>query len=144
MFENVPPQVRKRMSKIRKRNSKPELAVRRLAHSLGFRFRLNRADLPGTPDLVFPRLRKIIFVHGCFWHQHSGCKHANVPKARPQYWIPKLDRTKQRDEEALQALKALGWEVLILWECELRDPLELGQRLVNFLGAARAEAIPVD
>jgi len=133
VFSDVPEIVRQRMSRIRKTGSKPEVLVRRIAHRLGFRFRINRADLPGTPDIVFPRLRKIIFVHGCFWHQHTGCQHASVPKVRQEYWLPKLARTVARDTEASAALEQLGWQVLVLWECELVDQRELEKTLVSFL-----------
>src|SRR3954465_6722007 len=92
-FEDVPEIVRKRMSRIRKTGSKPEVLVRQIAHRLGYRFRINRSDLPGTPAIVFPKLRKIIFVHGCFWHQHCGCRYATIPRVRQDYWLPKLART---------------------------------------------------
>ena len=144
VFDNVAPAVRRRMSRIRKRDSKPEITVRRLAHRLGYRFRLNRKSLPGTPDLVFPGRKKIIFVHGCFWHQHHDCPHANVPSTRPEYWLPKLARTKQRDVEAAEALQGLGWEVLILWECELQNLSQLEFRIRSFLGPAGFRAISVD
>lgn len=121
------------MRRIRKRDTKPELMVRQIAHALGFRFRLYRRDLPGTPDLVFPRLRKIIFVHGCFWHQHAGCRLARLPRSRPEYWLPKLERNVERDQQAEAALKAAGWRVLTLWECELRDPSLLRDRIHRFL-----------
>jgi DNA mismatch endonuclease (patch repair protein) len=142
-FDHVPAEVRRRMSRIRKRDSKPEMIVRRVAHRLGYRFRLNRRDLPGTPDLVFPRLKRIVFVHGCFWHQHSGCRHANVPNTRPEYWLPKLARTKGRDAKAELALAAMGWEVLTLWECELRDIARLERQLRRFLTTANSTEISV-
>src|SRR5690348_9565964 len=109
------------MRRIRKTNTKPELAVRRVAHRMGYRYRLHRRDLPGTPDLVFPSRRKIIQVHGCFWHQHSGCRLARVPKSRPDYWLPKLRRNTERDAASEALLSAQGWEVLIIWECEVAD-----------------------
>ena len=124
------------MRRIRKTDTKPELLVRRLAHALGFRFRLHRRDLPGTPDLAFLRLRKVIFVHGCFWHQHAGCRLARLPKSRPEYWLPKLRRNKERDEEACANLGELGWEVLVVWECETADPRTLGPALEAFLRQA--------
>lgn len=106
------------MRRIRKTNTGPELRVRRAAHKLGYRFRLHRRDLPGTPDLVFPRLRKIVLVHGCFWHQHPGCRLARLPKSRSEYWLPKLSRNQKRDYQAIVALRELGWEVLVVWECQ--------------------------
>jgi DNA mismatch endonuclease (patch repair protein) len=121
------------MRRIRKFNSGPELVVRRLAHRLGFRYRLYRRDLPGTPDLAFPKLRKAIFVNGCFWHQHSGCKLARLPKTRLEYWIPKLARTMKRDLISLSALDALGWKVLVIWECETEQLISLTDKVERFL-----------
>ncbi len=122
------------MRQIRSKDTKPELAVRRLVHRLGYRFRLHRRDLPGSPDLVFPGRRKVIFVHGCFWHQHPnpGCRDARAPRSNGDYWKPKLARTAVRDAEAEQELRTLGWDVLTIWECELnRD--DLSDRLRAFL-----------
>jgi DNA mismatch endonuclease (patch repair protein) len=107
------------MRRIRKIDTLPELRVRRAAHALGFRFRLHRRDLPGTPDLVFPRLRIAIWVHGCFWHQHLGCRLARQPKSRLDYWLPKLKRNQDRDAEAITAMCERGWTVLVIWECEV-------------------------
>jgi DNA mismatch endonuclease (patch repair protein) len=121
------------MRSIRKEDTKPELAVRRAVHRMGFRFRLHRRDLPGSPDLVLPRLRKVIFVHGCFWHQHPGCRSAKRPKTRVGYWHPKLDRNIARDDRALTDLESLGWRALVLWECEIRDEAALHMNLVQFL-----------
>jgi DNA mismatch endonuclease (patch repair protein) len=134
-FEDVPDVVRKRMSAIRKTGSKPERLVRQVAHALGYRFRINRRDLPGTPDIVFARHRKLIFVHGCFWHQHEGCRLANVPRTREAYWLPKLARTKLRDAETLTRLAALGWAVHVVWECETSDRERLRQSLAHFLSS---------
>ena len=121
------------MRRIRKTDTKPELVVRRATHRLGYRFRLHSKDLPGTPDLVFPRLRKIIFVHGCFWHQHEGCKLARMPKSRLDYWQPKLLRNRQRDEVALAALRKAGWSVRVIWECEVADEQSVASRVDCFL-----------
>jgi DNA mismatch endonuclease (patch repair protein) len=107
------------MAKIRAKHSRPELRVRRAAHALGLRFRLHRRDLPGTPDLVFPRYRLAIFVHGCFWHQHPGCRRAVIPVTRTDYWLPKLAGNQARDAAARETLDALGWRVAEIWECEL-------------------------
>ena len=120
------------MSRIRGKDTKPELVVRRLAHALGYRFRLHRRDLPGCPDLVFPRYRKVIFEHGCFWHGH-GCPVGHVPRTRPEYWTAKINRNRARDEAALKALLELGWDVLVVWECETRDRSELKARIRCFL-----------
>lgn len=133
LFDDVPDMVRRRMSRIRGKDSKPELAVRRLAHSLGYRYRLHRRDLPGSPDLVFPKRRKVIFVHGCFWHQHQGCPRTSLPRTRPEYWLPKLARNVERDGESQARLEALGWDVAVLWECQTEDADALTQRLRAFL-----------
>lgn len=109
------------MSRIRARDTTPELVVRRIAHSLGLRFRLHRKDLPGRPDLVFPKYRLVVFVHGCFWHRHQNCKLAYVPKSRVTFWTEKFAENVARDSRQQVALKALGWRVLIIWECETRD-----------------------
>jgi DNA mismatch endonuclease (patch repair protein) len=124
------------MRKIKSKGTKPELLVRRIAHRLGYRFRLHRADLAGKPDLVFPRLRKVIFVHGCFWHQHSSetCKRAHSPRSNLDYWKKKLQRNVARDEAARAELGKVGWETLVLWECELKDVAELENRIIDFLG----------
>lgn len=121
------------MSLIRKTGSKPELLIRRLAHKLGYRFRINRRDLPGTPDIVFPRRRKIIFVHGCFWHRHDCNLAGRVPRVRTEYWGPKLDRNVERDRAARATLEGAGWRVLTIWECEIADVVALEQRLRAFL-----------
>lgn len=110
--------------------------VRRLAHSLGYRFRLHRRDLPGNPDLVFPGHRSVIFVHGCFWHQHPDpeCRSSHTPRSRTEYWVPKLQRNVERDAENLSRLESLGWQVLVIWECELKDRDAVAERLRAFLG----------
>ena len=121
------------MSRIRMRDTKPELVVRKTVHRLGYRFRIHKRDLVGKPDLVFSRLRKIIFVHGCFWHQHAGCKYARKPKTGREYWLPKLAGNVARDRRVRGALQADGWRILTLWECELRDIAKLEGRLARFL-----------
>jgi DNA mismatch endonuclease (patch repair protein) len=121
------------MRSIRKKDTKAELTVRRALHGLGYRFRLHDRVLPGSPDLVLPRHRKVIFVHGCFWHQHPGCRKATVPRVRVNYWGPKLERNVARDARALAGLHALGWEALVLWECELPDGKALRSRLRAFI-----------
>ncbi|WP_127651336.1 very short patch repair endonuclease [Pseudomonas koreensis] len=111
----------KMMSMIKSKNTKPEMIVRSMCHELGFRYRLHRKDLPGSPDLVFPKHRLCIFVHGCFWHRHPGCKYAYTPKSRPDFWLPKLAKNVERDLQVQERLKALGWKVVIVWECHTKD-----------------------
>jgi DNA mismatch endonuclease, patch repair protein len=135
-MKESPEQRSRIMRAVKGRDTAPELIVRRLAHSMGYRFRLHRKDLPGNPDLVFRRLRKIIFVHGCFWHGHNCARGARVPKANRDYWTKKIARNCARDREVLAALKGLGWEAKVLWECQLRDQKVLGRRLGNFLARA--------
>lgn len=120
------------MAGIKGKHTKPELAVRRLVHKMGFRFRLHRRDLPGTPDLVFPRMQKVIFVHGCFWHRHSGCKLAYTPKSNTVFWQTKLEGNVLRDIAAQEALAAMGWDALIVWECEIADLPELSRKILSF------------
>jgi DNA mismatch endonuclease (patch repair protein) len=121
------------MRRVKGRDTVPELLVRRLTHSLGYRFRLYRKDLPGNPDLVFPKYRRVIFVHGCFWHGHSCTRGARVPKANKEYWVSKIGRNKARDRASLRALKAIGWEALVVWECEIKDQKKLARRIQEFL-----------
>ena len=120
------------MSRIGQKDTAPEMIVRRMLHAMGYRFRLHRRDLPGKPDIVLPRLRKIVFVHGCFWHSH-GCKIGQPPKSRPEYWGPKLRRNRERDAEKEAELKALGWDVLTVWQCQTKDRGTLDERLRLFL-----------
>jgi DNA mismatch endonuclease (patch repair protein) len=124
------------MRAIRSKDMKPEMAVRSLAHLMGYRFRLHRKDLPGKPDMVFPSRRAVIFIHGCFWHQHPDptCKDARLPKSNVNYWQPKLLRNQARDAEHESALLAQGWRVLVVWECQTKDKPTLKQRLLAFLG----------
>ena len=117
------------MSRIRGRDTKPERAVRSILHRLGYRFRLHRADLPGKPDIVLPRLRIVIFVHGCFWHRHEDCRFAYTPKTRIEFWLKKLESNVARDRQVQAQLTELGWLVVIVWECELRIPEKLTERL---------------
>jgi DNA mismatch endonuclease (patch repair protein) len=109
------------MASIRARDTKPELQVRRYLHARGLRFRLVRKDLPGKPDLVLPRWRTAVFVHGCFWHGHGGCRYAVVPKTRTEFWTSKIASNSARDARSIDALAALGWRVIVIWECSLRD-----------------------
>ena len=120
------------MRRVRGANTKPEVAVRRLLHAMGYRFRLHRADLPGKPDIVLPRRNAVIFVHGCFWHGHAGCEAAARPAANREYWDRKLDGNLARDKRNKAALRRLGWRVMVLWECRLVSGME--GRLRRFLG----------
>lgn len=111
------------------------MVVRRLVHGMGYRYRLHVATLPGKPDLVFPRLKRIIDVRGCYWHQHSGCIDSHIPKSRVEYWKPKLTTNQRRDEENVSRLRKLGWRVYVVWECEAKDTGKLFKRLAKFLRA---------
>jgi DNA mismatch endonuclease, patch repair protein len=136
MVDTVTKKVRSRMmAAIKSKNTSPELFVRSLAHKLGYRFRLHAKDLPGKPDLVFRSRKKAIFVHGCFWHQHSSskCRDGRMPKSNRAYWKPKLLKNAERDKRSLAALKALKWRVLTIWECETRNPDRLARVLSKFL-----------
>lgn len=134
LMDIVSPETRSRMmAGIKGKNTRPELAVRSLVHGMGFRYRLHRKDLPGSPDLVFPRLKKVIFVHGCFWHRHPGCRFAYTPKSNSQFWLDKLEGNIRRDGQAVMALEALGWQVLIVWECEVSDLPALTRKVSSFL-----------
>lgn len=126
------------MARIRARDTRPEMAVRRAAHSLGYRFRLHRRDLPGTPDLVFPKLKTVIFVHGCFWHRHEGCRNCSTPSTRPEFWRAKLAANVARDAASTAQLLRLGWTVEVVWECETRDTTVLAERLERTLSAGSA------
>lgn len=112
-------QKRRLMARFRSKDTKPEMLVRRELHRRGYRFRLHRRDLPGKPDIVLPRHAIAIFVHGCFWHQHDGCKIARVPKTRTEFWKMKFDGNRLRDHVAAERLAALGWRVIVLWECDV-------------------------
>ena len=122
------------MGKIRSKDSAPELVVRRIAFRLGYRYRLHTAKLPGKPDLVFPARRKVIFVHGCFWHQHKGCREGRPPGSNTGYWAPKLKRNVERDADSEAQLRDAGWACLTIWECEIKDASTLARRLAAFLG----------
>lgn len=124
----------KLMRRVRGKDTKPELVVRRLAHALGYRFRLHRPDLPGHPDIVFPSKRKIVFVHGCFWHRHQACQRASTPMTRREFWEAKFDRNRDRDARKERELRQAGWDVLVLWECETNRPQHIVEQLQEFLG----------
>jgi len=117
------------MAQVKGKDTTPERQVRSILHSLGFRFRLHRRDLPGTPDIVLPKWKTIIFVHGCFWHRHPGCKKASIPTSNAAFWTAKFRRNKLRDKANVKRLTNLGWRVIIIWECELRQPGLVKRRL---------------
>lgn len=121
------------MRRVHAKDTTPEKRVRSLLHRLGFRFRLHRKDLPGKPDIVLPKHAAVIFVHGCFWHRHEGCPRASTPASRRDYWLPKFERTVKRDAENQARLRRLGWRVILVWECELRDMDRLAGRLTDAL-----------
>ncbi|RJY06950.1 very short patch repair endonuclease [Aurantiacibacter aquimixticola] len=124
-----------RMSRVRAKDTKPEMIVRRLVHGMGYRYRLHDRRLPGSPDLVFRGRRKVIFVHGCFWHRHPdpSCKLARMPKSRQDFWVPKLEGNRERDERNRVALDREGWRQMVVWECECRHEEQLRNKLRDFL-----------
>lgn len=134
MVDTVDKATRSRiMARVRGKNTKPEMTVRRLIFSLGYRYRLHGKNLPGKPDLVFAGRHKVVFVHGCFWHRHKGCPLARLPKSRGEFWIPKLQANSERDQQNLKLLHEMGWETLTVWECELKDLDALADRIKCFL-----------
>ena len=136
MVDNLSPEERSRlMSRVRGKDTKPEMVVRRLAHRLGYRFRLHRRDLPGSPDLVFPGRKKVVFVHGCYWHRHD-CKKATTPKTNVDFWQKKFDDNIMRDNKNLSDLAEMGWETMVVWQCEAEKPDDLADRLIEFLEPA--------
>lgn len=124
------------MSRIRAENTKPEKAVRRALHGMGYRFRLHRRDLPGSPDIVLPKHRTVVFVHGCFWHRHSGCRLAYVPRSRVAFWMKKFAGTLERDRRALSRLRRESWRALVVWECQTTSHTRLAARLAAKLSRA--------
>ena len=126
------------MRRIRKTDSKPEKIVRRLVHAMGYRYRLHSAKLPGTPDIVLPRHRKVILVHGCFWHRHDCPDGRKLPRSKPGYWGPKLERNRRRDETNATRLRVLGWDVLVVWECECKELAATMDKLEYFLTRVRS------
>ena len=133
MVDNLTREQRRRiMRAVRPKDTGPELQIRRLLHGLGYRYRLHRRDLPGKPDLVFPSRKMAIFVHGCFWHAHD-CRYGRAPSSGLEYWLPKLEENKMRDSEKIAELKLLGWRVMVVWQCEIKDIDALSARLCCFL-----------
>lgn len=133
-FVDVDPLRRRIMSAVRGRDTKPEMIVRRLLFSMNYRYRLHHRDLPGRPDVAFLGRRKAIFVHGCYWHRHPGCRKATSPKTRAEFWAEKFDRNVERDRRAVEQLAEIGWRSLVVWECETGAPEVLALRLERFLG----------
>lgn len=133
----TPEERSERMSRVRSKNMRPELIVRKLVFALGYRYRLHARDLPGCPDLVFRPRRKVIFVHGCFWHRHPSrsCALARWPKSRLEFWRPKLEGNRERDEKNNKALQRKGWKVMTIWECQLKNTGRLEGRIRRFLNA---------
>lgn len=143
MTDHISPRRRsENMRRIKDQGTKPEMIVRRMVHAIGYRYRLHDPGLPGKPDLVFPSRRKVIFVHGCFWHQHPDkrCRHARMPKSRLEYWLPKLNGNKTRDRRSAAALRRLGWQSLVIWECKISTLDRLRARLKRFLEAESKQA----
>ena len=126
-----------RMALIRGTDTKPEMKVRSAAHRLGYRYKLHVSTLPGKPDMVFPKLHAVLFVHGCFWHRHSGCSLARLPKSRIDFWVPKLTANHRRDRKNAAQLRRLGWKVYVVWECEVADANRLEKKIMRFLNAKR-------
>lgn len=122
------------MSRIKSKNTKPEIIVRKMLHGMGYRFRLHNKYLPGKPDICMPRYNIIIFVHGCFWHHHNKCQDGKIPKSNISYWKHKIERNICRDKKHQNALKELGWRVIIVWECELKDQVKLQIKIENEVG----------
>ena len=133
-MRETPEQRSRIMRAVKGSDTAPEMAVRRMVHRMGFRFRLNRKDLPGKPDLVLPRLHRVVFVNGCFWHGHDCVRGARAPKANAEYWRAKIARNRLRDAASLAALKTEGWRAAVIWECELKESARVKKRLARFLG----------
>ena len=128
------------MARVKSKDTTPEIVVRRLLHSMGFRFRLHTRNLPGTPDIVLPRHRKVVFVNGCFWHRHKGCKRASMPKSNVPFWRSKLRKNVRRQSLDIGELERMGWKVKIVWECDTRDPGALSRDLGQFLHRSKRAA----
>ena len=131
-MHKVSEQRSRNMSAIKSKNTKPEIAVRKLLHSMGYRFRLHRKDLPGSPDIVLPKYKTAIFVHGCFWHRHANCKYASTPKTRKEFWEKKFQANVKRDLEIQEKIKNIGWKSVVIWECETKNIDNLREKLIDF------------
>lgn len=136
-MDRVSPEQRSRnMARIGSRDTAPEMAVRRLLHARGYRYRLHAANLPGKPDIVFSARRRAVFVHGCYWHRHQGCRYAFTPATRPDFWLKKFAANVERDARVIEALSRQGWRVLVIWSCETQTPDGLAAKLTHFLDGA--------
>ena len=133
VIHEVSEQRSRNMSAIKSKNTKPEITVRKLLHSMGYRFRLHKKDLPGSPDIVLPKYKTVIFVHGCFWHRHQNCKYASNPKTRREFWKKKFKENIERDKKTQEKLKNLGWKTKIVWECEIKKQDKLIKKIEDFL-----------
>ena len=134
VLHEVSDQRSRNMSAIKSKNTKPEIAVRKVLHSMGYRFRLHSKNLPGSPDIVLPKYKTVIFVHGCFWHRHENCKYASTPKTRKEFWNKKFNDNILRDKKNLEILSSLGWKIIIIWECEIRNKkINLEQIIKNVI-----------
>jgi len=129
-----------RMSRVRSTGSKAEMVVRRVIHSMGYRYRLHAKDLPGHPDLVFKSRRKVIFVHGCFWHRHPGCKNTRMPKSKLDFWKPKLEGNRKHDLKVQRQLRKSGWSLLVIWECQTKNEQRLRKRIEGFMESTNAKS----
>ncbi|WP_458391732.1 very short patch repair endonuclease [Rhizobium laguerreae] len=145
MVDRISPERRSQnMARIKGHNTAPELRVRKLLHRLGYRFRLHSKDLPGTPDIVLAKHRSVIFVHGCFWHRHPGCRLSYMPKSRLDFWSKKFQANVKRDQEAIDLLQSVGWRVLVLWECETKDDRVTEKAIHQFLSGCFNEKRAID
>lgn len=134
MADNVSKERRSKiMAQVKSKGMKPEMHVRRLLHGLGYRYRLHRSDLPGKPDIVFPGRRKVVFVNGCFWHNHEGCNRVRIPNTNRDYWVSKLERNAERDKRNIIHLNSIGWQSKVIWECQLKDMTAIAESLTQFL-----------
>ena len=131
VIHKVSDQRSRNMSAIKSKNTKPEIKVRKILHSMGYRFRLHSKDLPGSPDIVLPKYKTVIFVHGCFWHRHENCKYASTPKTRKEFWNKKFTENKKRDSEIQEKIKILDWRSVVIWECETKNIENLRDKIID-------------
>ena len=131
VIHKVSEQRSRNMSAIKSKNTKPEIKVRKILHSMGYRFRLHSKDLPGSPDIVLPKYKTVIFVHGCFWHRHENCKYASTPKTRKEFWNKKFTENKKRDSEIQEKIKILDWRSVVIWECETKNIENLREKIID-------------
>ena len=131
VIHKVSEQRSRNMSAIKSKNTKPEIKVRKVLHSMGYRFRLHSKDLPGSPDIVLPKYKTVIFVHGCFWHRHENCKYASTPKTRKEFWNKKFTENKKRDSEIQDKIKNLDWRSVVIWECETKNMENLRDKIID-------------